>query len=163
MPHSFGFRARTRNKFSKAARTKGVASVSRYLTSYKLGDYVDIKVDSAHHKGMPHNLYHGRTGVVFNVTKNAVGLEVTKVVGNRQLRKRIHVRVEHVRRSRCQEDFLRRVKENDAIKTAANERGEKVVCKRTPVLPKKGKIVKTKSSQVVQEVCEPRAFIANYF
>ena len=39
-------------------------------------------------KGMPYGFYHGRTGVVFNVNRNAIGVEVTKVVGIRQLRKR---------------------------------------------------------------------------
>jgi hypothetical protein len=28
------------------------------------------------HKGMPHKTYHGRTGIVFNVAKKAVGVEV---------------------------------------------------------------------------------------
>merc|ERR1719145_120882 len=136
MPHSFGFRARTRDKFSKAYKTKGLASVSRLMTPFKRGDYVDIKVDASQQKGMPYNYYHGRTGVVFNVTKHAVGVECTKEVGNRQLRKRLHVRIEHVRRSRCNEDFLARVKKNDAIKAEANKKGEKVVCKREPEGPK---------------------------
>ena len=51
------------------------------------------------------------------VTKTSVGVEVTKVVQSRQLRKRLHVRVEHVRKSRCNEHFLKRVRENDAIKS----------------------------------------------
>ncbi|CAK9045166.1 unnamed protein product [Durusdinium trenchii] len=52
---------------------------------------------------MPYSFYHGRTGIVFNVNRNALGVEITKIVGNRQLRKRIHVRIEHVRKSRCNE------------------------------------------------------------
>lgn len=44
------------------------------------GDYVDIKVDSSIHKGMPFKHYHGRTGVVFNVTKRAIGVTVNKSV-----------------------------------------------------------------------------------
>ena len=46
------------------------------------GDYVDIKVDSSIHKGMPFKHYHGRTGVVFNVNKRAVGVIVNKAVRN---------------------------------------------------------------------------------
>lgn len=57
---------------------------------------------------MPYRYYHGRSGIIFNVNKRAVGVEVTKVVGNRVLRKRIHLRIEHVRRSRCNENFLSR-------------------------------------------------------
>ena len=39
-----------------------------------------------HHKslllsqGMPHKYYHGKTGVVWNVTKGAVGVEIYKQV-----------------------------------------------------------------------------------
>ena len=40
MPHSFGKRARTRDKFSKAFKTKGMPGLSRYLATYKRGDYV---------------------------------------------------------------------------------------------------------------------------
>lgn len=29
---------------------------------------------------MPHKVYHGRTGIVWNVTKRAVGVEVNKQV-----------------------------------------------------------------------------------
>ena len=29
---------------------------------------------------MPHKVYHGRTGIVWNITKRAVGVEVNKQV-----------------------------------------------------------------------------------
>merc|ERR1712061_609178 len=125
-------------------KTKCRASLSTYLTPYKRGDYVDIKVDASEQKGMPYQFYHGRTGVIFNVNKSAVGVEITKVVGNRQLRKRLHVRVEHVRRSRCNEDFLKRVKDTDRIKQEANKKGNKVVVKRFPVGPKPAEMIKSK-------------------
>merc|ERR1719401_1376189 len=161
MPHSFGLRAHTRNKFSKAYKTKGMPSVGRYLTCFKRGDYVDIKADPSIQKGMPYSYYHGRTGVVFNVTRNAVGVEVTKIVGNRQLRKRFHVRAEHLRKSRCNESFLERVKANDAKKAEAKQRGETIKCKREPEGPKDMKIVEAKEDEV--EVLAPLPFIENYF
>ena len=65
---------------------------------------------------MPHKAYHGKTGRIWNVSKRAVGVEVNKPVGNRIIRKRIHVRVEHVRPSRCQDGHIARVKENEAAK-----------------------------------------------
>jgi large subunit ribosomal protein L21e len=142
MPHHFGLRSKTRNKFSKSFRTKGMPNLSRYLTTFKKGDYVDIIADSSIHKGMPYQFYHGRTGVVFNVTKSAVGVEVTKVHRGNQLRKRIHVRIEHVRKSRCNEAFIQRVQENDAAKQEAKKKGIKLVTKRVPVSPKEGKVVK---------------------
>ena len=33
---------------------------------------------------MPHKFYHGRTGIVWNVTKRALGVEVNKEVGDRE-------------------------------------------------------------------------------
>lgn len=72
---------------------------------------------------MPHKFYHGTTGVVWNVTKRAVGVEVNKVVNGRVIRKRIHVRVEHVQPSRCREEFLKRRASNDAIKAEAKKKG----------------------------------------
>lgn len=49
-------------------------------------------------------------------------------VGNRIIPKRIHVRIEHIQPSRCREDFLRRVKENDAFKHEAHKRGGECFC-----------------------------------
>ena len=54
---------------------------------------------------MPHKFYHGRTGKVFTVNRRALGVVVNKAVGNRIIPKRIYVRVEHVRKSRCNEEF----------------------------------------------------------
>merc|ERR1711865_1273607 len=108
----------------------------------------DIVVDSCQQKGMPYSFYHGRSGVVFNVNKGAVGVEVTKEVGNRQLRKRLHIRIEHLRKSRCNEQFLKRVKENDQKKRDAKLQGVKLVCKRQPVGPKDMKIVKAKEDDL---------------
>lgn len=48
-----------------------------YMMSQR-GDYVDIKCNPSIHKGMPFKHYHGRTGVVFNVTKTSLGLLVNK-------------------------------------------------------------------------------------
>ena len=115
MPHSFGLRARTRHMFSRNFRERGPIKLSTYLKTYKVGDIVDIKANGAVQKGMPHKFYHGRTGIVYNVTKSAVGVIVHKIVGNRYLEKRVNVRIEHVKHSKCRDDFLRRVKEN-AIK-----------------------------------------------
>merc|ERR1712187_1063123 len=139
----------------------GGPCLSRYLVTFKRGDYVDIVVDSSIQKGMPYSFYHGRSGVVFNVNRNAIGVEMTKVVGNRQLRKRIHVRCEHVRKSRCNESFLKRVKANDQKKRDAKLEGETVVVKREPEGPKPMKIVKAEEDEM--EVLAPLPFIENYF
>merc|ERR1712080_509522 len=90
-----GYRCCTRDMFSKKFRTAG----------------------------MPNMTYHGRTGVIWNVTKRAVGVLVNKQVGGRVLAKKIHVRVEHVTKSACRKQFLDRVKANDQAKEAAKAAG----------------------------------------
>jgi hypothetical protein len=46
----------------------------------QVGQYVDIKVNPAQQKGMPYLAYQGRTGIVWNVTPRAVGVELNKQV-----------------------------------------------------------------------------------
>ena len=134
MPHANGYRARTRHMFKRDFRDHGVIPLSTYMRCYKYGDYVDIKTNGAVHKGMPFKGYHGRTGVIFDVTKTAVGVEVNKQVRNRIIKKRIHVKADHVVHSKCRTEFLERVKRNDAIKR--EHRDEKVALKRIPAQPR---------------------------
>ena len=158
---SRGLRHGTRNVFSRGFREKGRNNTTTYLRTFRVGDYVDIKVDASQQKGMPYLQYQGRTGIVWNVTPRAVGVEVNKTIGGRIARKRIHVRIEHVRRSRCNEDFLQRVKEGDALKAEAKKKGEKIVYKRLAITPKVGKIIKS-AGTTVQAFC-PQEFISNTF
>lgn len=88
--------------------------MSTYLKVYKVGDIVDIKANGSIQKGMPHKYYHGKTGIVYNVTKSSVGVIINKVVGNRYIEKRVNLRVEHVKHSACRQEFLNRVKSNAA-------------------------------------------------
>jgi large subunit ribosomal protein L21e len=86
---------------------------------------------------MPHKFYHGKTGVVWNVTPRAVGVELLKKVNGRFVKKRLHVRIEHVQPSRCREEFLARVKANDEAKRAAKVAGlPPPVTKRQPKGPR---------------------------
>ena len=50
MPAGHGLRARTRDTFSRAFKGKGYINLTTYLRTYRVGDYVDIKVNSAVHK-----------------------------------------------------------------------------------------------------------------
>ena len=148
MPHSFGYRAKTRDLFSRPYRKHGTIPLSKYLVSYKVGDIVDIKSDSRVHKSLPHKFYHGKTGRVFNVTRQAVGIIVNKRVNTRIVPKRIHVRVEHVRLSQCREAFKARVRDNDAKKRAAKEAGKHVDIKRIPVQQRGAQVVDPKETGV---------------
>ncbi|SCV73009.1 BQ2448_6934 [Microbotryum intermedium] len=143
MPHSFGMRARTRDMFKRGFKNKGMIPLSTFLRTYRVGDIVDIKANAAQQKGMPHKFYHGRTGVVYNVTPTSVGVIVYKVVGNRYMEKRVNLRVEHVKHSPCRDDFLNRVKANAAAKKEAKANGETVLLKRLPLAPREARTVST--------------------
>ena len=90
---------------------------------------------------MPHKVYHGKTGVVYNVTKSAVGVIIYKKVGNRYIEKRVNVRIEHVALSRSREEFLKRVKENAVKKRKAKEEGTHMHLKRQPAMPRDARTV----------------------
>lgn len=96
---------------------------------------------------MPYKVYHGKTGVVYNVTKSAVGVIIYKVVGNRYIEKRVNVRIEHVAHSRSREEFLTRVKENAAKKRKAKEEGSHLHLKRQPAMPREARKVELKDNK----------------
>jgi len=91
--------------------------MTTYMTTYRVGDYVDVVANGAIHKGMPHKFYHGKTGVVWNVTRRAVGVIINKEVNGKIMPKKLHIRIEHCRPSKCNTGFKNRVKEN--LKLAA--------------------------------------------
>ena len=146
MPHSFGSRARTRHMFKRNFREHGPANVSTYLKVFKIGDIVDIVANSSEQKGMPHKYYHGKTGIVYNVAPRAVGVIAYKIVNGRYIEKRVNVRIEHVKHSKCRQEFLDRVKSNAAKKHEAKEKGETVVLKRIPAQPRERRIVSVKNN-----------------
>jgi large subunit ribosomal protein L21e len=132
MGRSKGKRCNTRDLFSKPFRKHGAPLAATYLTNFRIGDYVDIKVDSAIHKGMPHKFYVGKTGKVFDISRNSVGVIINKVVGNRKIAKKIHIRREHVFKSRCQEEFKERVRRITRAKMEAKAKGGKLLgCQRS--------------------------------
>ncbi|KAF4582989.1 60S ribosomal protein L21-A [Ophiocordyceps camponoti-floridani] len=141
MGHSYGKRAGTRYAFSRDFRKKGMISMTTYLRTYRVGDIVDIKANGAVQKGMPYKVYHGKTGVIYNVTKSAVGIIIYKKVWHRYIEKRINVRIEHIKPSRSREDFLKRVKQNAELKKKARAEGVTVQVKRQPVMPRDARTV----------------------
>merc|ERR1712066_1057212 len=89
-------------------------------------------------------------------TRRAVGVVVNKQLGNRIIPKRINVRIEHIKHSKCRDDFLRRVKENEVKKKEAKTNNVKVDCKRHPVQPRKAHFVSTKNNDPL--LVEPIAY-----
>ncbi|OTB04705.1 hypothetical protein M426DRAFT_320568 [Hypoxylon sp. CI-4A] len=147
MGHAAGLRAGTRYAFSRNFRQKGAIRLSTYLQQYKVGDIVDIKANGAVQKGMPHKVYHGKTGVVYNVTKSAVGVIIYKKVKHRYIEKRVNLRIEHINRSRSREDFIKRVKQNAALKKQAKADGNPVTVKRQAALPRVAHTVSLKDNR----------------
>jgi large subunit ribosomal protein L21e len=101
---------------------------------------------------MPYKVYHGKTGVVYNITRTSLGVILHRPVGNRYLEKRINVRIEHVRLSRSREDFLRRVKENAAKKAKAKAEGKKVQVKRLALAPREARTVKMEGLETITPI-----------
>lgn len=161
MVNTNGYRRGTRYMFARDFRKHGTEHLSTYLTVYKRGDLVNIKGNGAFQKGMPYKFYHGKTGRVFNVTPHAVGVIVNKRVRHRIIPKRIHVRIEHVSKSRCRDEFIKRVQENALKRKEAKAKGEKISLKRQPQQPREGHFVRVNQvSKVVNLAPIPFEFIA---
>lgn len=96
---------------------------------------------------MAHKVYHGKTGVIYNVTKSAVGVIIYKKVKHRYLEKRLNIRIEHIKPSRSREGFLRRVKENAALKKQSKIDGKPVQLKRLPAMPREARTVSIKDNK----------------
>ena len=147
MPHSFGYRGKTRHLFKRPFRCNGAEHLSTYMKQYKKGMFVDIVANGSIHKGMPHKFYHGRTGKVFDISPNSIGVIVNKQVRNRIVEKRIHVRVEHLRISTCNANFKKHVKAVEEAKR--KEPDKKQMTKRLPVGPQpEQKIIVDKDSVI---------------
>ena len=138
--------------FQQGHRQHGPVNTQKILQVYKVGDIVDIVVNGSIHKGMPYKIYHGRSGVVWNVSKRAIGIEVNKQKGNRIICKRIHVRIEHVQHSKSRASFLERVKINREVQAQAKADGVKVNTKRQNEGPRPAQFVKKPDVQMVVPV-----------
>ena len=147
MPHSFGYRGKTRHLFKRPFRCNGVEHLSTYMKQYKKGMFVDIVANGSIHKGMPHKFYHGRTGRVFDISPNSIGVIVNKQVRNRIVEKRIHVRVEHLRISTCNANFKKHVREVE--KEKRENKDKKQLTKRLPTGPaEEQKIILNDKSEI---------------
>lgn len=96
---------------------------------------------------MAHKVYHGKTGVIYNVTKSAVGIIIYKKVKHRYIEKRLNVRIEHIQPSKSRDGFLRRVKENAELKKKAKADGQVVQLKRLPAPPREARTVSLKDNK----------------
>eukprot|EP00698_Gefionella_okellyi_P022663 TRINITY_DN7542_c0_g2_i1.p1 TRINITY_DN7542_c0_g2~~TRINITY_DN7542_c0_g2_i1.p1 ORF type:complete len:179 (-),score=30.42 TRINITY_DN7542_c0_g2_i1:153-638(-) len=147
MPNSRGLRHKTRQTFTRGFRNHGPIHLSTYLTPYKVGDLVDIKTNSSVQKGMPFKYYHGKTARVWNVSRRSLGVEVGKIIRNRVIVKRLHIRAEHIRPSRSREDFVKRIAGNEKLIAEARKTGVRAkLAKRAPSVPKGGRFVSARAN-----------------
>merc|ERR1719186_240296 len=100
---------------------------------------------------MPHKSYHGRTGRVYNVSQHAVGVIINK---------RVKHRIEHVKPSKCQEDFFKRVAECQKLKEEAKAKGVRVSLKRKPKAPNGKHFVNISQNKPVVLEPIPYEFVA---
>lgn len=113
MTRSKGKRSNTRNIAARSFRKHGSEHISSYLQQFKVGEYVDIAINLFIYKGMFYKFYHGKTGKIFNVSKSSLGCVVKKKIGNRYIIKKINIKIEHVRKSRCKFEFFKRINSKD--------------------------------------------------
>ncbi len=76
MAHHNGPRKKTRYKFKKALRQRGLAPVTRVIQQFEVGQKVHIVVDPSVQKGMPNRRFHGRTGTITGRQGRAWTLEI---------------------------------------------------------------------------------------
>ncbi|HYC11235.1 MAG TPA: hypothetical protein VEC02_01045 [Nitrososphaerales archaeon] len=88
MPKSHGYRRRTRSLL-RSSEKRGLTSL---LREYEPNDRVVIKIDPSQVKGMPHRRFNGLVGVVREVDRRVVTLDVP--VGDKV--KTLIARKEHI-------------------------------------------------------------------
>jgi len=69
---SHGFKHKSRSVMTKNAPR----GVSFLLREYNVGDRALVQIDSSQHKGLPHRRYHGKVGLVTEVGRRHVVLDV---------------------------------------------------------------------------------------
>ena len=68
------------------------------------------------------------------------------------MEKRVNLRVEHVRHSKCRQEFLDRVKANAAAKKEAKEKGIHIDTRRQPAKPREAHTLSVKADNAVETV-----------
>jgi large subunit ribosomal protein L21e len=92
---SKGIMEKTRQKFRRGPRQRGLSPITRSFQSFKDGERVTIVIDSSLQKGWPHHRFHGMTGTIVGRRGNAYLVDVR--FGGRI--KQAIVRPEHLRRA----------------------------------------------------------------
>jgi len=73
---SKGIMEKTRQKFRRGPRKRGLSPITRAVRKFAIGEKAVIKIDSSIQKGWPHNRFHGLTGTVVATQGRAYVLDV---------------------------------------------------------------------------------------
>jgi large subunit ribosomal protein L21e len=92
---SKGSRSRTRHKFRKRKRERGLSPITKKFQNFYIGDKASVIIDPSIHKGQPHARFQGRTGTVIGVQGKSYVLSVRD--GGKT--KRLIVAPEHLKKS----------------------------------------------------------------
>jgi large subunit ribosomal protein L21e len=64
MAHHHGPRKKTRYKFKKEIRRRGIPPVTSMIQKFEVGQKVHIVCEPSIHRGMPNRRFHGKTGTI---------------------------------------------------------------------------------------------------
>jgi len=92
---SKGIMEKTRQKFRRGPRQRGLSPITRSFQTFQVGERVTIVIDSSVQRGWPHHRFHGMTGTVVGRRGNSYLVDVR--FGGRI--KQAVVRPEHLRRA----------------------------------------------------------------
>ncbi|KAF7685883.1 60S ribosomal protein L21 [Cucumispora dikerogammari] len=161
MVSSNGFRRKTRKLLKQSFRKHGVPSATTYLQSYKVGDLVDVFINPAIQKGMPHKYYHGRTGKIITVNVRSMIVLFYKRVGGRYIEKTVTIKVDHLRKSKSRDDYLKRQFENNILKIKAKKEGKPFVFpKRQPEGPRPSFCISLDNN--IPQIVNPKPHVSIY-
>ncbi len=73
---SKGIMEKTRQKFRRGPRQRGLSPITRALRTFEVGDKATIVIDSSVQHGWPHQRFHGLTGTVVERRGRAYVIDV---------------------------------------------------------------------------------------
>jgi large subunit ribosomal protein L21e len=76
MPHHHGPRKKTRYKWKKDIRRRGIPPVMTAIQKFEVGQKVHIVCEPSVHEGMPHRRFHGKTGTILGQRGRAWLLQI---------------------------------------------------------------------------------------
>jgi large subunit ribosomal protein L21e len=77
MAHHNGPRKKTRYKWKKELRRRGIVPVTSAIRKFTIGEKVHVVCEPGVLKGMPHRRFHGKTGTIIGQRGRAWLLEVS--------------------------------------------------------------------------------------